>query len=428
MGGVPMTRLQIANMAPQFPPSIRLGELAIAAGMAGFPVTLCYQDFFAPLLSQVWSHYIRSVGSDAVHHVHTQRDLNKLPERMSDVRVVFVHTPRLHLPTAWSIQLSGSAGDETVSRPAVLSRFVPDDLEDDPGATLIVRATTQENEAVARWFATRQNFGDETRVASSPITIEVPAWLSPVLSRSSNANSYRRHWFRNNQILRSLVAGACVLRSCGASDTEAALATPDLEDYELVRGLLRSPVLWPADVACDPLATDMVRRANVYLAAKTGEVRRYGSPFLVRDDDNARYEDGRSVKEPITRREIADLGNVQSGIVRRLVDFLHQGADGREWYCRMGLVRRPPDRNDWGAASLGSLTASLRPWSAKQVRTHFDRLRRDGLITAERDFGNSPWRYELPDELTDTSSLFRNLPPAQELLGGEPDATGDSEA
>ena len=49
-------------------------------------------------------------------------------------------------------------------------------------------------------------------------------------------------------------------------------------------------------------------------------------------------------------------------------------------------------------------------WSAKQVRAHFERLRRSGMITAEREHDNGPWQYELPEELTSRSSVFRGLP------------------
>lgn len=191
-----------------------------------------------------------------------------------------------------------------------------------------------------------------------------------------------------------------------------------------MRSLLQSPILFLADAACDPLATDMVNRANVYLAAKSGEVRRCGSPFLGREHDEVDRENGRPGKELITRREVADLGNVRSGMVRRLVEYLHQGADGYEWYCRMGLVRRPPDRDAWSTASPASLAANVRPWSVKQVRTHFDRLRRDGLITAEQEHRNGPWRYELPEELIDASSPFHDLPPVARLRTPGSDATG----
>jgi len=197
------------------------------------------------------------------------------------------------------------------------------------------------------------------------------------------------------------------------------------EDYERVRQLLRCPILRPVDAACDPLATIMVARANVYLAAKAGEVRRHGNiPFGPHDDEQDRP--GRPHKDPITRREIADLGNVRSGLVRRLVDYLHQGANGYEWYCRMGLVRRVPNRDGWPSFNVESLMANLRPWSVKQVRTHFDRLRRSGLITAERELGNGPRRYELPEELADAAYAFDALPPVRELVGSDPEASQDA--
>ena len=189
-----MTHLPTPQPATTTPCTIRLGELAMAAGMAGMPVALCYQEFPAPILSEVWRHYIRTAGPDVVHHVRTQGDLNKLPERLAEVRL----------------------------------------------------------------------------------------------------------------------------------------------------------------------------------------------------------------------------------------EYLHQGADGYEWYCRMGLVHRPPNRNAWSTASPASLASNLCPWSVKQVRTHFDRFRRDGLLTAERDHENGPCRYELPDELTDVSSPFHDLPPITRLRTSGSDANGNA--
>jgi hypothetical protein len=57
----------------------------------------------------------------------------------------------------------------------------------------------------------------------------------------------------------------------------------------------------------------------------------------------------------------------------------------------------------------------LRPWSIKKIRTHFDVLSRQGLITAERDHTNGPSRYEVPEEHWTSGSIFANLPTAQEL-------------
>jgi len=410
-----MTRLPVPQPVPTAPGSVHLGELAIAAGMAGFPVTLCYQDFPAPELSQVWKHYIRSVGPNEVHHIHTQRNLDKLPDRLAEVRIVLVHAPRLHIPTAWSIQLMEPTGVEGGPCPALLSRFVPDDLDEEPGATIVLRGSVQESAAIGRWLATGADADHGRRLAPGPMSVEFPGWLSSVLSPDPRSNGRRRRRLRDLQVLRGLLAGACVLRSASDGDEAVAAGTASRDDYESVRRLLQSPILLPADATCDPLATDMVNRANVYLAARSGEVRQCGSPLLGHDYEIG-HEDGRQQRELITRREVADLGNVRSRMVRRLVEYLQRGADGYQWYCRMGLARRPPRRDAWSTATPAYLATNLRPWSLKQVRTHFDRLRREGLITAEREQGNGPWRYELPEELADGPSPFRNMPPVGELV------------
>ena len=406
-----MTRTSTRRSGPATPSSVRLGELAMAAGLAGDSVTLCYQDFPAPVLSGIWQHHVRAVGPDAVHHIHTQKDLNKLPSRMAEVRVVIVHTPRLHIPTAWSIQMADLM--DGISRPAMFSRLVPSDLAEDPGATLVVRATLQENDDLARWLAAQGNAnqGQQSSVRSS--TVDTPAWLFRILSADPQGSSSIRHRYRESQIFRALVAGACILRtSCGEGRAEANVTA---EDYESVRQLLQSPILRSADATCDPLATAMVGRANVYLAARSGEIRRNGRRLPGSEFDSIHDDDEHPPKELITRREVADLGNVRSGLVRRLVAYLRQDADGYEWYRRMGTARRPPNRSAWLTASVDALSANLFAWSVKQVRSHFDRLQRDGLIAAERDHGNGPWRYALPEELSDASFPFHHFPPLARL-------------
>lgn len=142
-----MTRLHVPLAAPRagelpvlsVPDAVRIGEMALAAGRAGSSVAVCFQDFPAPVLAMVWQYFIRVVGAEAVFHVRSQADLNKLPERLATARLVMVHVPRLHVPTIWLIQMA-TAGWEEGLRPAMMSRFVPGDLEDDPGATLVVRA------------------------------------------------------------------------------------------------------------------------------------------------------------------------------------------------------------------------------------------------------------------------------------------------
>jgi hypothetical protein len=130
-----MTRLSTAHRPPSKPRSVMLGDLAIAAGIAGQSITLCYQDFPAPLLCETWRCHARSLDAEEVFHVRTQADLRKLTERVAEVRLVLVHALRLHVPTVWAIEMAESGDDGEGPRPAVLSRFVPPDLDEDPGAT-----------------------------------------------------------------------------------------------------------------------------------------------------------------------------------------------------------------------------------------------------------------------------------------------------
>ncbi len=350
------TLLQIPYGDSSTPPSILLGELAIAAGMAGFPLTLCYEGFPAPLLCQIWRYYTQLLPPGAVLHIHTQRDLNQLVGRMSEVRVVLVHTGRLQISTAWSIQLAELPDAESRSRPAMFSRFVPDDLNEAPGATLVVRCTSNETNAIARWLHAESYTDEDQTFPNDTIDVEIPSWLTAVLSPNYDEASQLQRRFEDTQILHGLLVGAGALRSA-RNGAWAATVTP--EDYELVRQLLQSPILLPPGVPFDPLAAAMVNRANVYLAAKSGRIYQHRAPLAVRDYDDTQDQHGRARRELITRREVANLGNVRSGIVRRLVEHLCQGNEGHEWYCRMGLVRQLPELDAWQRASAASLTTNL---------------------------------------------------------------------
>jgi hypothetical protein len=147
----------------------------------------------------------------------------------------------------------------------------------------------------------------------------------------------------------------------------------------------------------------LVARANVYLS--------------VRPDAN-QVAGGQS-KQLITRREVADLYNSRSRITRRLVERLRQMPGGYGQFRRLGLLGHPPGEPAWHSSPIDALLAALRPWSLKQVRTHFGRLQRDGFLTAIREHGNGPWRYRLPEELAAVSSPFRSLPRIERMAAGQ---------
>ena len=136
--------------------------------------------------------------------------------------------------------------------------------------------------------------------------------------------------------------------------------------------------------------------------------------------DDSANRGGRLGSELVTRRQLSDLGNVRSRLVRRLVAFLQRRPDGGQRFQRMGLVRRPPEGDAWRTARIDDLIGYLRPWTTKQVRVRFDQLHRAGMITAERPRDNGPWQYGLPEELTGRVSAFRSLPNVRDLLGRGP--------
>jgi hypothetical protein len=244
------------------------------------------------------------------------------------------------------------------------------------------------------------------------LAIQPEPRLAPVLAAGTpNGSNLRR--FRDRELLRVLVIGAAVARALRQGETEVNILAVTTADYELVRRLLQARVVCAADETCDPLSATMVGRANVFMVVKYGEDGGEDNPF--NDGGTEPPAEKRQGRELVTRREIADLGNPNGRLVRRLIEYLQRQPDGYERFRRMGLVRRPPDRNAWRSNPASELSEHLRPWSAKQVRSHFDRLVRAGFVTAERAHGNGPWRYALPEELACSSSAFRGLPRAENL-------------
>ena len=116
----------------------------------------------------------------------------------------------------------------------------------------------------------------------------------------------------------------------------------------------------------------------------------------------------------ITRREVVDLGNTTSRTVRQLIEYLQQSAEGYEQFLQLGLIRHSSQQRQWTRQSAGSLSAQLESWTAKQVRTCFDRLRKLELLTAERAPVNGPYRYVLPESLSVAANRFSVLPPPDE--------------
>ena len=396
-----MTRLPISQTVPPKPASATLCELAIAAGVAGRSVSLCLQDFPAPLLCQLWKYCTQYAGLMGVRHVRSQADIRKLAEQVSRVRLALVFSPQLRHHASWAVQMATPEEEGRNSRPALFCCGGEGDSEDDPGATLILRGDPSEHVALERWLLLPDSELPDWDVVPPDLDVQIdPRVSAALLPDSGSGGSLGR--LRDRLLVQALVVGTSLARILRQDGMVPGTLIANVEDYALVRTLLRTRLVAGADEAHDPLAADMVGRANVYMAVKSSG----GSdnPF---GNDSMADQSTRRPRELITRREAADLGNVRSRTVRRLIEFLQRQDDGYERFRRMGLVRRPLEQEAWREARVDALAAYLRSWSAKQIRVHFDRLCKAGMISAERERGNGPWRYALPEDLAEQSGTFR---------------------
>ena len=310
-----MTRLPAIPTPPPKPTSVALSELAIAAGLAGGNVTLSFDEFPAPTLCQLWKYCIRYAPAETVRNIYTQADVRKLAKGIDQVRLVLLHTPRLCSQVSWTIQTSILAVEGGAPQSALFHAGGSGDAEDDPGATLVLRGDEREQGAVAQWLLTAENGRPNWSAIPAALHIQSESALAARLMEC-RFSPVSVAGLRNQQVLDALLAGAALIRSF-----EAPSFPPDLTincvDYDLVRRLLQTHLVAGADEAFDPLAADMVSRANIYMGVKYGA----GSdnPFVA---DYAATDRGeRPGRELVTRREVSDLGNPRSRMVRRLIGF-----------------------------------------------------------------------------------------------------------
>jgi hypothetical protein len=373
--------------------------------LVGESVTIAC-DFPANTLCQVWKYYTQALGVGNVIHVKAKKDLKNFGSRLTNFRAVFVYSPRLYQDVAWPIQMAGSS---TMSpRPAVFCGFQHEDPDADPGLTLPLTNDEQEVASVRVWASDE---GERHVVdVQPPSSVDYDARLATALHPSAFERC--SIGYREMRIAGALVEGAALLRS--AADQGSGKLQTTLADYRFVRGLLCSPVVRANRELCEPLALDMITRANVYLSVKLGSNRR--NPFRVEDDDGYRRSRSSSLKrDAITRRELADLGNVNSRMVVTLIDYLLNSEDGHARYLQMGCTSESIPERNWKRLPARELARRLKGWSVKQVRTHFDRLHQRGLVTAERERANGPLHYEIPEELENVRSPYSQLPTVRSL-------------
>lgn len=402
-----MSSTDAGSIQPDMPDSIALGELAIAASAIGSPITIFYRYFSADVLSAVWRFYLRLVGPQRVHHVGRESDVRQLRMGTEGFRLVLVSRPRLYSAVAWAVLLETNSPS---AKPAIFCPFPDGDPDEDPAISLVLHGRREESDRVFDYLRAR----DQLDHKEQPFQYSERVALDDAIKNAVEQSLQRR---RDRQVVYNLIAGEDALRSLSIKGGTEQSLYHSIESYRRVHALLQSPVVRAADEPFDPLARDMVNRANTYLKFRKDTTPL--DPRLARLDGaagNNTSSPGADRAQRITRRELADLGNTRGKTVIRLIQYLlgHQG--GCNIFYHLAASKDGCAPGDWPTKVPGELAKMLETWSEKQVRTHFHRLFTLNLITAEKTADNGRWQYDVPETLVDGYSPFNSLPKPEDLF------------
>ena len=373
------------------PPVTRIGRAAVAASAAGHGIVLLYRDFPAPLMTAIWARHFAEAESAKTAIVCDQRSCRSATESLDDKWLVLVQEPTLLRPLAHAVQEKLLAG---ASCPTIFCRYSQTDCEDLPIPTLVFRATAKTCTEAGVWLNSSESPSPLLLGGRSSI-VDLSGPIESHLNRllvSSHAS------YDECEVVRALLKGTALSNANRENMPDRVEAGH--EDFVRVQKLLACPGVADSEGITDPLAVAMVRRVNAHLKPAIAN-------RTIRIDDDEQIEPC-----SITRKELVDLGNTSSECVAELVKKLvRAGTSGYEEYRRLGLIREAPRSESWPEGpSEQEWCRRLQSWTEKMVRTHFDSLREQGIISAERPRANGPWVYQVPHELQVTRSILSNLP------------------
>ena len=265
-------------------------------------------------------------------------------------------------------------------------------LNEAPGATLAIRSQPHELDSIRRWLlkntvpdlVVRCFLGGD---ADKPSEVDF-GQLGGLVGTTNASLIWRPRNLRTLETLRGLLIGRATLRRILAVDSSPGPVRPSIEDYASIYRILQKTTLAAPEESEDELLRIMIDRANHYL--KSWEDRLASDPMIhpgrrgMTSRATIRPSSTRSTDRPITLRELTDLGNLHSTSLTTLLEKLI-GAGDLEAIRALGLYRDIPAGADPRSLSVKVMRTRLVSWSAKQVRSRFDRLRRQGFIDSKRD-------------------------------------------
>ena len=405
----------------RFDEMMRLISLGCIGGFSGRPVAFAFRDFATDVISAIWALVASWCGAKEVAEVFSQVDVQRLRPRLHEVRVILVFQSRdngrFANDLSWMIEQRRGRG--LLPLPVILSQYHAN-LEDTPGATVVIRGGVGLSAAAGRWLLQATPNLSPFAIGTPDPSI-VPNCSTLLKAVQAAASPTAPLTVTDLRLLEGLLTGYWLKQSVERSGKLSESSHAQASAYKGIRQLLQHPLLRKAGEPVDDLAHLMVHRANAYLRARSGQPSsspakvgaRAGARSTIVKTDEIKSDDRPS---SISFVELVNLGNHRSQEFKTISDFYRSNSKSLdEIGIRVGThsthARSPPARQ---GVSGDDTTGSV-GWSFKQARTRFERLRQLKLIDARRTAANGPYEYLLPEELRTDQSQFSHLPEFEDV-------------
>ena len=411
--------LPMNNVRRRIPDTIRLVLYAVAGGVTGNPVSLAFSGYPPDIVAGIYGVALRLVGQESVAEIGRTADVSNFYKKIHEKRVVLMCPSSrwlgIRAQVDWRIESRRDCGRPL---PAVLDAD-SSKLGDRPAALLVVHGNQLETDAITSWLTAGEMFPEglaEALASELKTAVQVDFQVvDRALHYCAKHNGVDTLRLRLRHTLRGLLAGAAYVDSLEGGGGD--VVRVGVDHYREVYRLLNAESVRPPNRLYDELTVAMVHRANAWLAFKEGinasaepEARGPGRP---KADSGA--DTPLTAPQLVTLPEIKELGNTQSGSVKRLCEYL-RGTKTFEQFRLIGVQEDCVKSDDWPSDDPEELAAELIGWSLKQARTRFDRLREKGVIAATRASNNAPWRFQMPKDAFDGFSPFAGLPAPESFM------------
>lgn len=378
---------------------------------------MTFRDFPADVLSRFWAAVVRALPPEQVAEVWTQADIQRLKNELHRVRVVLVYSGQDRILSSnvldWLIELRRAGGKPL---PAVLSVYHRNSIET-PGTTLIAQGNEESCNDLRQWLQHDTSVG----------VVHVEDGLQDFLSVDSAqlrsairqaAEGRTPFSIRDIHLVTGLSTGMIINQSLQASSVACSIPKVGPDQYAEVHRLLNERPFHVIDRPHDDVTLQMVARANAYLKMTSEDATQQPTRMGGRSGSFSTLQEtipANAVRHRhITRRELVDLGDPNSGIVKRLVEYLLQSGD-YESLKKIGVEGGFGGSPHIRELDTSSLVKTIPSWTYKMVRSRFGRLQSEGLIEAQKAAQNAALEYTVPEQLVSGRSLFGHLPSPEEV-------------